>query len=55
MKYELKCEHDNTVLKQEETIAGIIYTCSKCLCVYRLMIAKNDNKCWAKRFPRTKK
>ena len=51
MKYELKCEHDQNTLVKEETIAGIIYRCKKCNCVYRLMIAHNDNICYNKRFP----
>jgi predicted RNA-binding Zn-ribbon protein involved in translation (DUF1610 family) len=51
MKYEFTCEHDKGVLKLEKTNSGSIYTCPKCGCVYRLMIARNDNKCWAKRFP----
>jgi hypothetical protein len=51
MKYELNCEHDGTILTKEDTKAGIIYKCKKCNCIYRLILARNDNTCWAKRFP----
>ena len=47
----LTCEHDNAKLKEEKTNAGIIFRCPRCLCVYRLMVANNDKKCWNKRFP----
>jgi len=52
MKYDLKCEHDEAPLKREETIAGIVYKCPKCECLYRLMVAKTNNACYAKRFPK---
>lgn len=54
MKYELKCEHDESNLKKEETIAGTVYICPKCKCLYRLSVAKNNTECWSKRFPVSK-
>jgi hypothetical protein len=52
----LKCEHCRGVkLKETNGKAGTIFTCPKCHCRYRLMIAVNDNECWRKRFPTPKK
>jgi hypothetical protein len=51
LKYELECEHDKGILKMEDTKAVKIYRCPKCNCIYCIGIAKNDNACWAKRFP----
>ena len=47
----LRCQHDDTKLREVIGKAGTIFICSKCKCVYRLMVAVNDRDCFNKRFP----
>ena len=48
----MKCLHDTSELKEDKDGS---YECPKCGCQYRLIIVRNDTKCYAKRNPQPKK